>query len=259
MVLDALRDHELPTDLEAFARFVTDRHRGVGSDGLVVLDRGERAPFRMRMFNPDGSESEMCGNAIRCIHRLAREHGHTSLDSFDVETGAGTQTVSGATEGVRVSMGAAKLKRSEIPMEGRGESTFIEQPIGGFAGTAVSMGNPHLVVFVDDAAAVDLLGVGPKLERDPLFPNRTNVHFAQVIDRTHLIQRTWERGAGPTLACGTGACAVAVAGFETGRTDRSVDVKLPGGHLQIDYADGGEVFMTGPAEIVFEGEIELAS
>lgn len=258
MVLDAVRDPEIPPDLSAVAVTVCDRHTGVGSDGLVVLQRGEQAPFRMRMFNPDGSESEMCGNAIRCMHRLARAHGLTREDAFDVETAAGTLklSLSGSSD-VRVSMGLARLRRSEIPMVGPPDEMFVEQPIGGFMGTAVSMGNPHLVVFVRDVEAVELETSGPPLENDPLFPARTNVHFVQVVDRGRLIQRTWERGAGATLACGTGACAASVAAFVTGRAERAVDVRLPGGHLQIEYAESGEVFMTGPAEIVFEGEIEL--
>jgi diaminopimelate epimerase len=151
-------------------------------------------------------------------------------------------------------MGPARLLRGEIPVVGDAEDRFLDQPVAEFSGTAVSMGNPHLVIFTPDVQAIDLETVGPRLERDPLFPNRTNVHFVQVVDRERLIQRTWERGAGITLACGTGACASGVAALLTGRAERKVDVKLPGGHLQIEYAESGEVFMTGPAEFVFEGE-----
>lgn len=258
VILDAIQDPELPSDLTAFARKVNDRRLGIGGDGLVLLQRGVEAPFRMRMLNPDGSESEMCGNAIRCIHKLVIDHGHTDLDAFDVETGAGILHLSKADqERVRVNMGFARLNRSAIPVLGPPDEKFLDQPVGQVRGTTVSMGNPHLVIFVDDVSAIDLAHLGPQLETDPIFPNRINVHFIQVVNPTHLIQRTWERGAGPTLACGTGACAAAVAAFETGRSERVVDIRLPGGHLAIEYTDSGEVFMTGPAETVFEGLFPL--
>jgi diaminopimelate epimerase len=177
-----------------------------------------------------------------------------------VETGAGTLTVSGAGDGqVRVSMGVPRLMRRDIPMTGPPEDRFLDQPIAEFRGSAVSIGNPHLIVFVDDVSKVDLSHWGPLLEHDPMFPNRINVHFVQVDDRGHLRQRTWERGAGPTLACGTGACAAAVAAYETGRADRDLHIKLPGGELRIEYLDSGEILMTGPAETVFEGEFAFGA
>jgi diaminopimelate epimerase len=150
-------------------------------------------------------------------------------------------------------MGPARLLRKEMPMTGPEEEQFIEQPIDGHVGTAVSMGNPHLVIFVDDVAGIDLAAQGRKLEHHPLFPNRTNVHFVQVLEDGALLQRTWERGAGATLACGTGACATGVAAFLTGRAGKSSRVQLPGGALEIEYLDNGHVLMTGPAETVFEG------
>jgi diaminopimelate epimerase len=255
VVVDAIQNPLLPVDLSELSRKINDRRLGVGSDGLVILEEGTVAPFRMRMFNPDGSESEMCGNAIRCIHQLIKSHGHTSEDSFQVETGSGTLTLSKTKLGlISVDMGTPRLNRVDIPMTGEPGETFLDKPIGGFLGTAVSMGNPHLVIFVENVEAIDLPRQGSSLETNSLFPNRTNVHFVQVIDRQHMIQRTWERGAGATLACGTGACAVAVAGFETGRTDREVDIKLPGGHLEIHYSESGRVTMSGPADTVFEGE-----
>jgi diaminopimelate epimerase len=215
----------------------------------------------MRMLNPDGSESEMCGNGVRCFARLLHDHGHVTEPVVPVETGAGVLQLEMLPDRrVRVDMGPARLRRGEIGMIGAETQGFVEQEVGeGYHGTAVSMGNPHLVVFVDDVAAVELDRVGPILERHPLFPARTNVHFVQVVDRTHLIQRTWERGAGITLACGTGACACAVAAVVTDRADRKVDIRLPGGNLEIELGPDGHVFMTGPAETVYEGEMAASA
>lgn len=201
----------------------------------------------------------MCGNGIRCFGRLLQDHKHLNDETVRVETGAGTLTLEMLGPGrFRVDMGQARLTRGEIGMVGPSDQLFTEVPVGsGYAGTAVSMGNPHLVIFVDDVAKVELETVGPVLEHHPEFPKRTNVHFIQVVDRDHLIQRTWERGAGITLACGTGACASAVAAFVTGRANRKVEIRLPGGKLEIEYLEDGRVLMTGPAESVFEGEIEV--
>jgi len=258
VLIDTLQDAALPADLPTFSRKVNDRRFGIGGDGLILLERGANAPYRMRMFNPDGSESEMCGNGIRCFGLMLHEHGHLEESTVDVETGAGQLTLNMVGErSFRVDMGKARLTRGEIGMTGPADEQFIEQPVGeGYKGTAVSMGNPHLVIFVDDVSKIELESIGPILEHHALFPKRTNVHFIQVVDRGHLIQRTWERGAGITLACGTGACASAVAAFVTGRAERSVDIKLPGGHLQVEYVEDGRVLMTGPAETVFEGTIE---
>jgi diaminopimelate epimerase len=259
VMVDAIRS-PIQADLAALARRVNDRKFGIGGDGLILLERGDKAPFRMRMFNPDGSESEMCGNGIRCLARLVRDHGHSEANVLDVETGAGILHLELLPSGsVRVDMGRARLTRGEIGMNGPSGDQFVEKPVetpaGVLPGTAVSMGNPHLVLFVDDAAQIDLEHIGPQLEHHPLFPARTNVHFIQVLDRGHLLQRTWERGAGATLACGTGACASAVAAFITGRADRAAEVRLPGGTLSIEYAEDGTVFMTGPAETVFTGTL----
>lgn len=258
VVVDCIQDSQLPSDLAALSQKVNDRRFGIGGDGLILLEKGDEAPFRMRMFNPDGSESEMCGNGIRCFGRLLHDHGHLDGTSVKVETGAGIlQLDLVGDDKFRVDMGHARLTRGTIGMTGNADESFIEQPVAeGFNGTAVSMGNPHLVIFVDDVSKVNLEVVGPILEHSPEFPKKTNVHFIQVVDRSHLIQRTWERGAGITLACGTGACASAVAAFVTGRSDRNVEIKLPGGILNIEYQEDGKVMMTGPAETVFEGTIE---
>lgn len=270
ILLDGVGQALPKEDFSALSRTLNDRRFGIGGDGLILVERGEKAPYRMRMFNPDGSEAEMCGNGVRCFAKLLKDRGYNNGGSVDVDTGAGRLNVTVEKSGwVRVNMGKAHLKRSEIPMTGPADETFIDQsiksdqtsvitdhdsPITDLRGTAISMGNPHLVIFVDDVHAIDLEKLGPILEHNALFPNRTNVHVAQVVDRNHLIMRSWERGAGITLACGTGACSVAVAGFLTGRSERNVDIRLPGGHLKLDYQENGTVFMTGPAETVFTGE-----
>jgi diaminopimelate epimerase len=255
VMVDVIRDGLPEGDLAGLARKVNDRRFGIGGDGLILIEKGNEAPFRMRMFNPDGSESEMCGNGIRCFARLLKDHGHTTDDEIKVETGAGILTLNLQPDGqVKVDMGEAKLKRGEIGMTGPADETFTDGAVDEILrGTAVSMGNPHLVIFVPDVSKVELDVVGPHLEHHPLFPKRTNVHFVQVVERSTLIQRTWERGAGITQACGTGACACAVAAAETGRADRQVLVHLPGGDLNIEYRDNRRVFMTGPAETVFTG------
>jgi len=259
VMVDTIQDGDLPADLPGFSRSVTDRRLGVGGDGLILIERGDAAPFRMRMFNPDGSEAEMCGNGIRCFGRLLKEHGHITTDHADIETGGGILDLQLIDEvRIRVDVGLARLTRGDVGMTGDPDQMFIDQPVGGaFFGTAVLMGNPHLVIFVPDVAQVDLPRVGPIFEHHPFFPNRVNVHFVEVVDKTHLIQRTWERGAGITLACGTGACSCGVAAFLTGRAERSVEIQLPGGKLEIEYLESGHVLMTGAAETVFEGEIDV--
>jgi diaminopimelate epimerase len=257
--LDVIQNPAVPADLAEFSRQVCDRRFGVGSDGLILLERGEAAPFRMQMFNPDGSESEMCGNGIRCFAKLLRDHGHSSENHISVETGAGILYLHITDNGdVEVNMGQAKLSFAAIGISGNGKR-FVDEPLGvelngtDLFGTAVSMGNPHLVIFTDDLAAVPLAEIGPILEHHPQFVNRTNVHFVEVVDRAHLKMRTWERGAGATLACGTGACSVGVTGFINGHSDRLTQIDLPGGRLQIDYREDDTVFMTGPAVTVFHG------
>ena len=421
VMVDGVRSALPEGDPAELARAVCDRRFGVGADGLIYIEKEphpqplpsngaqaspfvERGVFRMRMWNPDGSESEMCGNGIRCVARFlldegivapaaqgqeSRVKGQESGDQgqgsrvkgqassvngqgpgdrgqasrvkgqgpgdqgqgsrvkgqassvngqgpgdqgqassdlrgsdsgcpdsdaakrqgIPVMTGAGMLYLEEAEGGqIRVDMGVARLTRGEIGMVGVADETFVGQGIeargqassdlrgsdsgcpdsdaakcqegsedlpplappsspartagqegGGFRGTAVSMGNPHLVILTNDVAAIDLHRLGPVLEHHELFPNRTNVHFVEVLDRGHIVQRTWERGAGATLACGTGACASAVAAFLNGLTDRTVLVDLPGGRLRVEYAEDGHVFMTGPAETVFDGEWSQAT
>lgn len=253
VVLDALRG-DLPSfDPVALSRAACDRRRGVGGDGLLVMERGVEAPFRMRMWNPDGSESEMCGNGLRCVAALLRDRKYVSGEA-DIETGAGVLHAGFVGDQVAIDMGVARLERGAIGMIGEPSERFIETDLGdGTLATAVSMGNPHLVVFVEDADAIPLEPRGRALEVHSFFPQRTNVHFAQVLNLGEVKVRVWERGAGATLACGTGACAVAVAGVETGRLARRSTVHLPGGPLTIEVAEDRRVTMTGPAVTVFDG------
>lgn len=239
------------------AVMLCDRKFGVGSDGLIVALPGQSEQFAMRMWNPDGSESEMCGNGIRCFATFLRDEGLTEASEIPVETGAGRLVVEVlANNQVKVDMGRARLTRGDIGMTGAADEEFVNRELDGtpFRGTAVSMGNPHIVVFVEDIDSVQLAEIGPKLEHHPLFPKRVNVHFVQILSRSHVKMKTWERGAGATLACGTGACSVAVAAFLNGHTERMVKASLPGGDLSLDYQEDGRVFMTGPSETVFVGE-----
>ncbi len=262
VMVDAIRQNLSNLALPDLARAANDRRFGIGGDGLILALPGDEAPFRMRMFNPDGSESEMCGNGVRCFAAFARTEGLTDAHSIAVETGAGLLNLDSLPDGrVRVDMGLARLTRGEIGMNGAPDESWIEQPVEVdghvLTATAVSMGNPHMAIFVEDVASVPLADWGPRLERHPEFPNRVNVHFVQALRRDHLIQRTWERGAGATLACGTGACASAVAGHLTGRSDACVRITLPGGDLEIELSPDRRVWMTGPAQHVFSGEIEV--
>ena len=252
--------------LSELSRKISDRHFGVGSDGLVLLlpPNAPDGDLRMRMFNSDGSEAEMCGNAIRCVGKLAYETGLCHKPVIKVNTAAGTKILNLILEGeqvlgARVDMGKPELTPSRIPvMADDPQTPFIARPIScnntTYTVTAVSMGNPHAIIFVDDVAALDLPTLGPSLEHHPLFPARTNVEFVQIDSHSSVHMRVWERGAGETLACGTGACATAVACVLNGRTDRSVDIHLLGGILHIEWDEvSGHVFMTGPAETAFTG------
>ena len=256
IMVDAIR-YPAPGDLEALAREVNDRRFGIGGDGLILVTKGNSAPFRMRMFNPDGSESEMCGNGIRCVAKYVRDRGLTELPSIPIETGAGLLELSFVGDDVRVNMGKARLLRGEIPMTGNpteeAKAFTFEAAGQSFTGTAVNMGNPHCVIFVPDVEVVPLEEWGTAVEHHALFPSRINTHFVQVVSRTELIQRTWERGAGATLACGTGASASLVAAHNNGLAERKATVHLPGGDLVIEYAEDGTVYMTGPAVTVFDG------
>ena len=258
----------VPADVPELARRIADRRFGVGGDGLILICPSQRADAEMRMFNADGSAAEMCGNGIRCVAKYVYDHGICRRKRLQIESGGNVRTVEltltgGAVEQVRVDMGAPILTPAEIPTTLRSaagtDSPVVDVPIslGGreFRVTCVSMGNPHCVTFVESPTDDWVLGIGPKLELDSHFPKRVNCEFVQVLGRNEVRQRTWERGSGETLACGTGACAVGVAGVLTGRTDRQVVVHLPGGDLSIEWnGSDNHVYMTGPAVEVFSGE-----
>jgi len=245
---------------------VSDRHFGIGSDGLVLIMTSECADFRMRMFNSDGSESEMCGNASRCIGKYVFDNGLTDKHSVTLETKAGIKVldltvIDGKVSTVRVDMGEPILKPVNIPMDFPGDYA-IQVPVTvrgkEYLLNGVSMGNPHAVIFMEGIEALNLPVIGPEFEHNVLFPKRTNTEFVEIIDNQHVKMRVWERGAGETLACGTGACAVLVAGVLSGHLHRKAQVDLLGGTLQIEWnAENNHVYMTGDAVTVFEGEILL--
>ena len=238
-------------------------HFGCGSDGLILILPSEKADFRMRMFNNDGSESEMCGNGIRCVGKYCHDRGLTQKTDFTVETGAGVKRLlltlkDGQTESVRVDMGAPELDGLSIPSLIPGKPV-IGHPLTAngrdYRVTLVSMGNPHAVCFVDDPDAAPLREDGPVLEADPVFPRKANIEFVRVQDRAHAVMRVWERGTGETLACGTGACAAMVACALNGLTGREAEMSLPGGKLLVHWDEtDGRVYMTGPATFVYDGE-----
>lgn len=252
-----------PSDIPGTAIAISDRHTGVGGDGLVLISPSETADARMRMFNADGSESEMCGNAIRCVAKFVYDRGIARKPELKVETGRGILTMQlspgrdGLIEQVRVNMGAPILEAERIPTLLPGNPP-VNVPLE-VAGqtinvTCVSMGNPHCVTFVDEVNDDWVLRVGPKIENHKAFPRRVNAEFIQIVSRTEFIMRVWERGSGETMACGTGACASTVAAILTGRTERTVTAHLRGGDLKLEWAPSGEVFMTGPATEVFSGD-----
>lgn len=249
---------------QPMAAFVCDRHIGVGADGLVVMGPHKDQDIFMRIFNPDGSEPEMCGNAIRCVTRYAYEQGIVQQSSISVRTLAGIRYPSviladNQVKAIKVDMGEPYLTREQIPMAGPGsnqDSITIDNKDLGL--TAVSMGNPHCIIFVDDVDKVPVGQWGPVIENHSLFPARTNVEFVQVIGPREVSMRVWERGAGITLACGTGACATLVAAVLNNKTDRQAIVHLLGGDLFIEWdAGNNHVYMTGEAVHVFEGIIDL--
>jgi diaminopimelate epimerase len=256
-------DQKAPAEPSRLARAVSDRHFGIGGDGLILIMPSERADARMRMFNADGSEGEMCGNGVRCVAKYIHDHGIARKQQVTIETGRGIlaldlEVVAGTVRRVRVDMGVPILEQGKIPTLLPG-SPPIEVPVEVddrlLAVTAVSMGNPHAVVYLSDVDGVPLESIGPEFEHQPVFPNRVNLHVVQVLGPAEVKMRTWERGSGITLACGTGACAVCVAGVLTGRTGRSILAHLPGGDLELSWPDDrSSVFMTGPATEVFSGE-----
>ena len=252
-------------DPAALAVRISDRHFGVGSDGLVLIFPDKEADFRMQMFNADGSEAEMCGNAARCVGKYIHDRGLSDRDEIRLMTGAGIKLLkltvkNGRTQRVKVDMGEPALAASAIPVllpEGR----VIDVPVDAcgldFRMTCVSMGNPHAVIFVNDAECFDVHGIGAALEVHPLFPRKTNVEFVTVKDREHLRMRVWERGSGETLACGTGACATLVAAVLNGLCERKAVLELNGGPLTVEWdPETNHVYQEGPAEFVFDGEYE---
>lgn len=253
---------ERVTEPSKLSRIISDRHTGIGSDGLIMIQPSKQADVRMEMYNADGSRGEMCGNGIRCVAKYAVEHGLAAGPKLLIETDAGVKTVEchmaeGKVSSVRVDMGPPRLSAHEIPTT-VAPDRVIDHPlrIDGveYRVTCVSMGNPHAVVFVRELHKVDLVEVGPKFENAPEFPHRINTHFVRVDSPIHVTMRTWERGSGATRACGTGACAVCVAGVITKRTERAITASLPGGELGIEWRDDDHVYMTGEAVEVFTGD-----
>ena len=254
-------------DINATAKAVSDRHFGIGSDGLVLICPSDKADFRMDMYNSDGSQAEMCGNATRCVGKYVHDRGLTDKTEITLETLAGIKILRfnlndrGEVQTVQVNMGEPELVPKNIPIDSELDR-FIQEDVTvdgkTYKVTGVSMGNPHAVTFIDDTDSLEIEKIGPKFENHPLFPRRINTEFAQVVDSKTIKMRVWERGAGETLACGTGACATFVAANLSGLVGDEADLVLLGGtlHIKWDKADNC-VYMTGPAEFVFDGEITI--
>lgn len=262
VLVNCLEEKINPEQLADLALKACSRHLGIGADGLVLLYPSAVADIKMRIFNADGSEAEMCGNGIRCAAKYLYENSLVNKSRLRMETAAGIiipelNIKGGRVDSIRVDMGEPQLQRAAIPMIGP-PGKVVNQPLQAgeqiFHLTAVSMGNPHCVIFVPQLEQVELALLGPLLEKQPVFPHRTNVEFVQIVDRGEVLVKVWERGAGETMACGTGACAVAVAGAMNDYTDRQLTVRLKGGALLIEWAADNHVYMTGQAEIVFTGE-----
>lgn len=249
-----------PSDL---AIKMSNRNFGIGSDGLILIESSKTADFKMRIFNPDGSEAEMCGNGIRCFAKYVYDKKLTDKKNIEVETLAGIKTIEMKVKNklvyeVTVNMGSPILEKNNIPMQGSDEhcidETIVLDDHTRFKITAISMGNPHVVIFVEDVENFPIHKYGPMIEKDDLFPNRTNVEFVQIINENELKQRTWERGSGETLSCGTGASAVSVAAALNGHTKDEVTIHLSGGDLKLHWKrEENNVYMTGPAVEIFSG------
>ena len=266
IVVDALNEVPAEAQLPSISEKLNHRKFGIGGDGLVLVLPSKQAAFKMRMFNPDGSEAEMCGNGIRCFAKYVHDKFLTPETSIKVETLAGVKELKmnvkdGKVDTVRVDMGEPVLKRSGIPMRGDDADQVVGESLKAegvkFEITTVNMGNPHVVIFQENVAGFAVDKFGPPIENHKSFPKRTNVHFVQIVNNSEIIIRTWERGAGETLACGTGACACVVASVLNGKTGRNVLVHLPGGNLRIEWTGDKRVLMTGAAQEVFEGEIDI--
>jgi len=260
--IDCLKE-KFNGDFSELAKKISDRHFGVGSDGLILIMPSSKADFRMRMFNADGSEAQMCGNGIRCVGKYIYDKGLTKKATVSVETLGGIKILdfnilNDEVKTVKVDMGEPVLKSSLIPVASN-EDTFISKPIEVdgvvYNFTCVSMGNPHAITYVEDVKKIQIENIGPKVETNIAFPQKTNVEFIHVHDKHTLEMRVWERGSGETLACGTGACASMVASVINGFCEREATIKLLGGDLEIEWNESdNHVYMTGPAETVFEGE-----
>lgn len=254
---------------EALSILLSDRHFGIGGDGIVLIGKSDVADFSMRMFNADGSEAEMCGNASRCVGKFVHDKGLTHKKELSLETKSGVKYLQlftdeplGPVTSVRVDMGPAKLNARDIPVIYDNLAEVIGQPVivdgEEYRVTCVSMGNPHAVIFMEGVEDIDIEKIGPEFEHHPIFPDRTNTEFIEILDRRTLKMRVWERGSGETLACGTGACASAVAAVLNNLCEPKVTVKLRGGDLNIEWdREANKVFLTGGAEFVFEGTISL--
>lgn len=266
LFVDCTKGSSLPgsPEIAAIARHLSDRRRGVGSDGIILICPSDAADFRMEMYNADGSRGAMCGNGIRSLGKYVFDRGMTTSREIAVETDSGVKRLAFELDGglvsrVRVEMGEAILDGPRIPVAAEGR--VVEQPleVGGrtWTVTCVSMGNPHCVTFDADPDGLDLAAIGPGFEHHPFFPARVNTEFVRVDSPTELTMRVWERGSGETFACGTGACAVAVAAAITGRAERRATVHLLGGDLEIEYRDDGTVVMTGPTAEVFTARVAI--
>ncbi len=259
-------EHQV-ADPPSLARRVSPRHTGIGSDGLILVAPSTVADCRMEMYNADGGRGEMCGNGIRCVAKYAYEQGRAPVNPMRVETDAGIKEIrlhldGGIVRAATVDMGEPILDGPSIPVAAEGRVIDTDLEVGGrvYRVTCVSMGNPHCVVFMDEVADLDLETIGPKFEHHPFFPKRVNTEFVRVDGPTSLTMRVWERGSGETAACGTGACAVLVAAVLNGHSQRSATVHLNGGDLQIEWREADDrVLMTGAAEEVFRGAIEVAA
>jgi len=246
IIIDSRKEGMESIDLPEMAIKLCDRNFGVGADGLLIASPSKSADVKMRMFNPDGSEAEMCGNGIRCFAKYIYERQEKKKEIISVETLAGIMLPSiiehkGKVAIVEVDMGMPRdIKRTKVKK---------------FDAILVSMGNPHCVIFLDDLNNIDIGIVGPEIENDKMFPNRTNVEFVNIVNNKEIVIKVWERGAGETLACGTGACAAVVAGVTAKKLERDVLVHLPGGNLDIEWQDDDHVILRGPAETVFEGRL----
>lgn len=246
---------------------LSDRHFGIGSDGIILIEPSDKADCRMDIYNADGSQAMMCGNGIRCVGKYVYDRGIVKKDVIKVDTMSGIKTLflqieDGKVKYVMVDMGKPELNAENIPVNYNNKEQVISEPITvdekEYNITCVSMGNPHCIMFVDDVNRIEIEKIGPKFEHNSIFPNRANIEFVEVLNKNEVNMRVWERGSGETWACGTGACATAVACAVNGKTDRRVKVHLKGGDLNIDWKkDSDSVFMQGPAEFVFDGTVQL--